>query len=201
MAGEDIAARIMSFSQGEPGAICVFSACGLISKATLRRPNSSGGTVTYEGRYEILSLSGSLMPADNGGSRAGGIVVSLADPDGRVLGGGMAGLLVAETPVQVVLGSFLPGNHKERPPKRQRTEPVTPPVPAIPVSEGGYMGQDLTFVSLPPSVHTGDLPSLVTNEGLADQEADNNVSTEGESDDDSDDDDDGDSPSNLEIAG
>jgi len=42
------------------------------------------------------------MPADNGGSRAGGIVVSLADPDGRVLGGGMAGLLVAETPVQVI---------------------------------------------------------------------------------------------------
>ena len=64
------------------------------------------------------------------------------------------------------------------------------------------MGQDLTFVSLPPSVHTGDnLPSLDTNEGLADQEADNNVSTEGESDDDSDDDDDGDIPSNLEIAG
>jgi len=43
------------------------------------------------------------MPTDNGimKSRSGGMSVSLAGPDGRVLGGGLAGLLVAASPVQV----------------------------------------------------------------------------------------------------
>lgn len=44
------------------------------------------------------------MPSDNGvtKSRSGGMSVSLAGPDGRVLGGGLAGMLVAAGPVQVI---------------------------------------------------------------------------------------------------
>jgi len=43
------------------------------------------------------------MPTENSGtrSRSGGMSVSLASPDGRVVGGGVAGLLVAASPVQV----------------------------------------------------------------------------------------------------
>lgn len=43
------------------------------------------------------------MPSETGGmrNRSGGMSVSLASPDGRVVGGGVAGLLVAATPVQV----------------------------------------------------------------------------------------------------
>ena len=43
------------------------------------------------------------MPSESGGtkSRSGGMSVSLAGPDGRVLAGGLAGLLVAAGPVQV----------------------------------------------------------------------------------------------------
>lgn len=39
----------------------------------------------------------------NGGtiSRSGGMSVSLSGPDGRVIGGGLAGLLLAAGPVQV----------------------------------------------------------------------------------------------------
>ena len=57
----------------------------------------------YQGRFEILSLSGSYMPTEIQGtkSRSGGMSVSLAGPDGRVVGGGLAGLLVAAGPVQV----------------------------------------------------------------------------------------------------
>lgn len=56
-----------------------------------------------QGRFEILSLSGSFMPTENGGtrSRTGGMSVSLASTDGRVVGGGVEGLLVAARPVQV----------------------------------------------------------------------------------------------------
>lgn len=61
-----------------------------------------------QGRFEILSLSGSFMPTDSGGtrSRSGGMSVSLASPDGRVVGGGVAGLLVAASPVQACLLSL-----------------------------------------------------------------------------------------------
>ncbi|KAM7259681.1 hypothetical protein ACFE04_015422 [Oxalis oulophora] len=80
-----------------------------------------------EGRFEILSLTGSFMPNETGGtrSRSGGMSVSLAGPDGRVLGGGVAGLLVAASPVQVVVGSFLAGNQHEQKPKKQKHEFIT----------------------------------------------------------------------------
>lgn len=114
--GEDVMMKVISFSQQGPRAICVLSANGVISSVTLRQPNSSGGTLTYEGRFEILSLSGSFMPNDTGGtrSRSGGMSVSLASPDGRVVGGGIAGLLVAASPLQVVVGSFLAGDQHEQ---------------------------------------------------------------------------------------
>ncbi|XP_012073571.1 AT-hook motif nuclear-localized protein 10 isoform X2 [Jatropha curcas] len=114
-AGEDVSTKIMSFSRHGPRAVCILSANGAISNVTLRQPSTSGGTVTYEGRFEILSLSGSFMPSENGGqrSRTGGLSVSLSGPDGRVIGGGVAGLLTALSPVQVVVASFLSDDQKE----------------------------------------------------------------------------------------
>ncbi|KAF9668841.1 hypothetical protein SADUNF_Sadunf14G0045300 [Salix dunnii] len=162
-AGEDVTMKVISFSQQGPRAICILSANGVISNVTLRQPDSSGGTLTYEGRFEILSLSGSFMPTEIQGtrSRSGGMSVSLASPDGRVVGGSVAGLLVAASPVQVssffysfdikggklhvptmgevVVGSFLPGNHQEQKPKKPKNNsipiPATlAPAPAIPAS-------------------------------------------------------------------
>uniref|UniRef100_A0A2P2K2K3 AT-hook motif nuclear-localized protein n=1 Tax=Rhizophora mucronata TaxID=61149 RepID=A0A2P2K2K3_RHIMU len=102
-AGEDVTMKVISFSQQGPRAICILCANGVISNVTLRQPDSSGGTLTYEGRFEILSLSGSFMPTETQGarSRSGGMSVSLVSPDGRVVGGSVAGLLIASSPVQV----------------------------------------------------------------------------------------------------
>ncbi|XP_047338438.1 AT-hook motif nuclear-localized protein 1-like [Impatiens glandulifera] len=143
-AGEDVTMKVISFSQQGPRAICILSANGVISSVTLRQPDSSGGTLTYEGRFEILSLTGSFMPSEiNGGgirNRTGGMSVSLASPDGRVVGGGVAGLLVAASPVQIVVGSFVSGNQVEPTKvKKQKTDssPVvitaTPAAAAAPV--------------------------------------------------------------------
>ncbi|GMJ06577.1 hypothetical protein HRI_004326900 [Hibiscus trionum] len=149
-AGEDVTMKVMSFSQQGARAICILSANGSVSNVTLRQPTSSGGTLTYEGRFEILSMSGSFMPTSNGvtKSRSGGMSISLAGPDGRVLGGGLAGLLIAAGPVQVVVGSFIPGYQQEQNHKKQRTEPAAavvshvtlPTMPAeVKVSYGGVM--------------------------------------------------------------
>ncbi|KAA8520623.1 hypothetical protein F0562_014879 [Nyssa sinensis] len=114
--GEDITSKIMSFSQHGPRAVCILSASGAVSTVTLRQPSTSGGTVTYEGRFEILCLSGSYLLTDYGDprGRTGGLSVSLASPDGRVIGGGVGGVLIAASPVQVIVGSFLWGSSKSK---------------------------------------------------------------------------------------
>ncbi|KAE8732281.1 AT-hook motif nuclear-localized protein 2 [Hibiscus syriacus] len=136
--GANFTPHIITVNSGEGLELYAFSASGVISSVTLSQPDSSGGTLTYEGRFEILSLSGSFMPNDTGAtrSRSGGMSVSLASPDGRVVGGGVAGLLVADGPVQVVVGSFLAGNQHEPKLKKQKHESfsVATPVAAIPVS-------------------------------------------------------------------
>ncbi|XP_057510043.1 AT-hook motif nuclear-localized protein 9-like isoform X2 [Actinidia eriantha] len=114
--GEDITTKIMSFSLQGPKAICILSANGSVSTVTLRQPSTSGGTVTYEGRFEILCLSGCYLLTNNGGHRgqSGGLSISLASPDGHVIGGGVEGVLIAASPVQVIVGSFLWGSPKTK---------------------------------------------------------------------------------------
>lgn len=169
-AGEDVSSKIMSFSQHGPRAVCVLSANGAISNVTLRQTATSGGTVTYEGRFEILSLSGSFLLVEDGGqcSRTGGLSVSLAGPDGRVLGGGVAGLLVAASPVQIVLGSFNSGGKKEA--KKHAPSAPTPaplkvapptttrmgPNSSSPPSRGGTLSESSGGAgSPPPPLHQG----------------------------------------------
>ncbi|KAG6429533.1 hypothetical protein SASPL_107585 [Salvia splendens] len=141
-AGEDINMKIISFSQQVSRAICILAANGAISNVTLRQSNSSGGTLTYEGCFEILSLAGSFIVSDNGltKSRSGGMSVSLVGPDGRVFGGGLAGMIVAAGPVQVVIGSFVSGNQVEQKPMKPKYEHTISfgAVPSNPVSEERY---------------------------------------------------------------
>ncbi|XWS43475.1 hypothetical protein CRYUN_Cryun16bG0107300 [Craigia yunnanensis] len=122
--GEDVAGKILSFSQKGPRGICILSANGAVSNVTIRQPGSSGGILTYEGRFEILSLTGSFTVIDTGGvkSRTGGLSVSLAGPDGRVIGGGLAGILVAASPIQIVVGSFMPNGYKVHKRKHYRDQ-------------------------------------------------------------------------------
>ncbi|KAF8690116.1 hypothetical protein HU200_041354 [Digitaria exilis] len=118
--------------------VCVLTANGAISNVTLRQTATSGGTVTYEGRFEILSLSGSFLLIENGGqrSRTGGLSVSLASPDGRLLGGGVAGLLIAASPIQIVLGSFNSEGKKE-PKQRAPLDPASASLKVTPTTAMG----------------------------------------------------------------
>ncbi|GAB2272230.1 hypothetical protein Dimus_007051 [Dionaea muscipula] len=133
-AGDDFTPYVVSVQAGEgPRGFCILSANGDISNVTLRQPGSSGGLLTYEGRFEILALTGSFTvgDAESGGIRSmtGGLSVSLAGPDGRVIGGGVAGLLRAASPIQIVVGSFIPNGYKAA--RRMQHSP-SPNVPMVP---------------------------------------------------------------------
>ncbi|KAL8150429.1 hypothetical protein V2J09_020237 [Rumex salicifolius] len=122
--GEDIASKILSFAQQRPRALCIMSASGSVSAVTLHQPASSVGNVTYEGRFEILCLSGSYLIAETGGARnrTGGINVSLSNHDGQVIGGSVAGRLIASRSVQVVVCSFVHGCQRPVSPATPKTK-------------------------------------------------------------------------------
>ncbi|KAK9126506.1 hypothetical protein Scep_015352 [Stephania cephalantha] len=97
--GEDVVGRISSFCQQGPRSICILSAHGTISHVIVRQAISCSSTMTYEGLFEILSLSGSFTVTARG--RSGGLSITLAGPDDRVFGGLVAGSLIAASTVQV----------------------------------------------------------------------------------------------------
>ncbi|CAJ2631411.1 AT-hook motif nuclear-localized protein 14-like [Trifolium pratense] len=111
-AGEDVGQKIMQFMQQNRGEVCILSASGSISNASLRQPASSGGNITYEGRFDIISLTGSYVRNETGG-RNGGLSVCLSNSDGQIIGGGVGGPLKAASPVQVIVGTFLIDNKKD----------------------------------------------------------------------------------------
>lgn len=45
---QDIVAKVLSFAQQRPRAVCVLSGNGTVSSVTLRQPASTGVSVTYE---------------------------------------------------------------------------------------------------------------------------------------------------------
>ncbi|CAH8305999.1 unnamed protein product [Eruca vesicaria subsp. sativa] len=147
-AGEDVTMKIMTFSQQGSRAICILSANGPVSSVTLRQSMTSAGTLTYEGHFEILSLTGSFITSETGGlrSRAGGMSVSLAEQDGRVFGGGLAGLFVAAGRVQVMVGTFEAGQEEsqQQQMQNQRMERVGIPMTtqASNISFGGGSAED-----------------------------------------------------------
>ena len=53
--------KVISFSQQGPRAICILSANGVISSVTLRQPDCSGGTLTYEVLYPILAVTPNIF--------------------------------------------------------------------------------------------------------------------------------------------
>ncbi|KAH7855570.1 hypothetical protein Vadar_026349 [Vaccinium darrowii] len=169
--GEDVAAKILSFSVKGSRGICVLAANGAVSNVTIRQPGTSGGLLTYEGRFEILSLTGSFTVSENGGmrTRTGGLSVSLAGPDGRVVGGGIAGSVMAASPIQIVVGSFMPNGFKVHK-RKHHYEPRTATTPDV-VTEA----TPISLAAPAASVALSPTSQLQTqNEG----EADNNTPNE-----------------------
>jgi len=58
---------------------------------------------SLQGPFEIISLKAATLQSDN--NRMAALSVSLAGPDGRVLGGEVVGALTAATAVQVLLSN------------------------------------------------------------------------------------------------
>ncbi|RWW34378.1 hypothetical protein GW17_00000842 [Ensete ventricosum] len=106
--GADVFECISDYARRRGRGVSVLSGTGAVINVALSQPGASTpGTVvaTLRGRFEILSLTGTVLPppAPPG---AGGLSVFLSGGQGQVIGGTVAGPLVATGSVVLMVASF-----------------------------------------------------------------------------------------------
>lgn len=102
-AGSDIVESVYAYARRRGRGVCVLVGGGTVGDVTLRQP--AGSVVTLHGRFEVLSLTGTVLPppAPPG---SGGLSIFLLGAQGQVVGGSVAGPLVASGPVVLMVASF-----------------------------------------------------------------------------------------------
>ncbi|THG14015.1 hypothetical protein TEA_022788 [Camellia sinensis var. sinensis] len=93
--GCDVAESVAAFARRRQRGVCILSGTGTVTNVTLRQPASPGAVVTLHGRFEILSLAGSVLPPP-APPAATGLTIYLAGGQGQVVGGGVVGALLTK---------------------------------------------------------------------------------------------------------
>ncbi|KAF8732815.1 hypothetical protein HU200_015157 [Digitaria exilis] len=161
-AGCDVVDSVAGFARRRQVGVCVLSGAGTVANVTIRQPGGgpAAAVVNLAGRFEILSLSGSFLPPPAPPS-ATGLTVYLSGGQGQIVGGSVAGPLVASGPVVIVAACFgnaayerLPLDDDEPPPPPQGMagqSSSSPPPPPLPLPSLGDH-------QLPHSLMNGGLP-------------------------------------------
>ncbi|KAI3783785.1 hypothetical protein L1987_42872 [Smallanthus sonchifolius] len=105
-AGADIAESLSIFARRRGRGVSILSGTGVVADVTLRQPTDpSKNAVTLHGLFEILTLSGTVLPPP-APANASGLSIFLSGGEGQVIGGIPVGPLVASSPVVVMAASF-----------------------------------------------------------------------------------------------
>lgn len=112
--GSDIVESIANFAQRRHRGVSVLSGSGIVTNVTLRQPAAPGGVISLHGRFELLSLSGAFLPSPSPPG-ASGLTVYLAGGQGHVVGGTVAGALVASGPVIIIGATFMNATYERLP--------------------------------------------------------------------------------------
>ncbi|WCJ19663.1 AT-hook motif nuclear-localized protein 15 [Euphorbia peplus] len=137
--GTDIAESIASFSQRRHRGVSILSGSGVVANVTLRQPAAPTGVITLQGRFEILSLSGSFLPPPSPPG-ATGLTVYLAGGQGQVVGGSVVGALVASGPVMVIAATFSNATYERLPLEDDHQEEQGMQLPEQQVNSGNNNG-------------------------------------------------------------
>jgi predicted DNA-binding protein with PD1-like motif len=156
-AGADIVDCVSEYARRRGRGVCVLSGGGAVVNVALRQPGASppGSVVaTLRGRFEILSLTGTVLPppAPPGAS---GLTVFLSGGQGQVIGGSVVGSLVAAGPVVLMAASFSNAVYERLPLEGEEEEVAAPPP--------GAEGQDQVAQSAGPQ---GQQPAASQSSGV-----------------------------------
>jgi predicted DNA-binding protein with PD1-like motif len=124
--GCDVFDCVSTYARRRQRGVCVLSGSGVVTNVTLRQPSApAGAVVALQGRFEILSLSGSFLPppAPPG---ATSLTIFLAGGQGQVVGGNVVGALYAAGPVIVIAASFANVAYERLPLEEEETQPSPP---------------------------------------------------------------------------
>ncbi|KZV57968.1 DNA-binding protein ESCAROLA [Dorcoceras hygrometricum] len=174
--GCDVFDVVATYARKRQRGICILSGTGTVTNVSLRQPSAAGGVVTLQGRFEILSLSGSFLPppAPPG---ATSLTIYLAGGQGQVVGGNVVGALIASGPVIIIAASFTNVAYERLPLDEEEAElqmQTPPPSVSQPLGGGGGTGSGsggvggnqyhdpssmgLPFFNLPLNMANGQLP-------------------------------------------
>ncbi|CAL5050706.1 unnamed protein product [Urochloa decumbens] len=143
-AGCDVVDSVAGFARRRQVGVCVLSGAGNVANVAIRQPgHGPGAVVNLAGRFEILSLCGSFLPPPAPPS-ATGLTVYLSGGQGQIVGGAVAGPLVASGPVVIVAACFGNAAYERLP--LDDDEPPPPP---------GMAGAGQSSSSSPPQMPLG----------------------------------------------
>ncbi|XP_075504779.1 AT-hook motif nuclear-localized protein 20-like [Primulina tabacum] len=112
--GTDVAESIAQFSRRRQRGVCVVSGSGSVANVTIRQPAAPGAAVALQGRFEILSLTGTFLPGPSPPG-ATGLTVYMSGGQGQVVGGSVVGPLVAVGPVMIIAATFANATYERLP--------------------------------------------------------------------------------------
>lgn len=138
--GNDIVESVSVYARRRGRGVCVLSGGGTVTNVTLRQPGAPAGTVvTLHGRFEILSLSGTVLPppAPPG---AGGLSIFLSGGQGQVVGGTVVAPLMASGPVVLMAASFANAVFERLPLEEEEGAAAAQPQPSASQSSGVTAG-------------------------------------------------------------
>ncbi|KAL1310163.1 hypothetical protein HN51_052832 [Arachis hypogaea] len=135
--GSDVVEALARFSRRRNMGICVLTGSGTVANVTLRQPGAApGATVTFHGRFDILSVSATFLPQPSPAVPTA-FAISLAGPQGQIVGGHVAGGLMAAATVFVVAASFNNPSFHRLPPEEDARNDVSGGDGQSPAVSGG----------------------------------------------------------------
>ncbi|KAJ8631779.1 hypothetical protein MRB53_025102 [Persea americana] len=155
--GTDIIDSVGTFARRRQHGVCILSGSGIVTNVTLRQPAAPGAVITLHGRFEILSLSGSFLPAPSPPG-ATGLTVYLAGGQGQVVGGTVAGPLVASGPVMVIAATFTNATYERLPLDEEEVAPA--PAEGMQLQQSPGVNSGTSSMSASQSHGLGDPSSL-----------------------------------------
>ncbi|CAL0304653.1 unnamed protein product [Lupinus luteus] len=123
--GCDIMESVATYARRRQRGVCILSASGAVTNVILRQPASTGAVVTLNGRFDILSLSGSFLPPPAPPAAASSLAIYLGGSQGQVVGGSVVGPLLASGSIIIMAASFGNASYERLPlEEEEETSPV-----------------------------------------------------------------------------
>ncbi|XP_042504539.1 AT-hook motif nuclear-localized protein 17-like [Macadamia integrifolia] len=142
--GIDVLDALAHFIRRRNIGLCVLSGSGTVANVTLRQPSATpGATVTFHGRFDILSISATLLPPSSSSipSSANSFTISLAGPSGQIVGGSVVGSLLAAGTVYIVAAAFTDPSYYRLPSEDELQSSISGNVGHSPSGSGGCGGE------------------------------------------------------------